>query len=81
MADNKKDSNKDKKKSTSNNKSKSNKKQSQNKMNQQNQFWAIMLFALGILLLFISIVEGTDGWKVMHDTCRGIFGLSVFLYP
>lgn len=81
MADNKKDSNKDKKKSTSNNKSKSNKKQSQNKMNQQNQFWAIMLFALGILLLFISIVEGTDGWKVMHDTCRGIFGLSVFFVP
>ncbi|MCD7800302.1 MAG: DNA translocase FtsK [Ruminococcus sp.] len=85
MADNKKDNGKSKdgkrKKNTSSSKSKSNGKASQSQVNQRNQFWAIMLFALGTLLLCISLVQGTDGWTVMHDVFRGIFGLSSFVVP
>lgn len=78
MADNKKNNDKNKNKSS---KKKSNNKQSKNEINQKNQFWAILLFACGILFFLMSLIEGTDGWAVLHDVFRGIFGISSFIVP
>lgn len=75
MAGNKKNNN------NKNSKKKSNNKQSTSQINQKNQFWAILLFACGILFFLMSLVEGTDGWAVLHDVFRGIFGISSFIVP
>lgn len=40
----------------------------------RNQMWAIILFALGILLTVLAFFEGSSGWKVCHDILRGLFG-------
>ena len=46
-----------------------------------NQFWSVILFALGVLIFLLSIVEGSSGWKMIHNTIRGLFGVSVFMVP
>lgn len=48
---------------------------------QNNQLWSVILFAVGILVLLISIVPGTKGWGMLHDLLLGLFGVSVFLVP
>ncbi len=40
----------------------------------RNQMWAIILFALGILLTVLAFFEGSSGWKMAHDVLRGLFG-------
>ncbi len=72
MADNNK--NKSKKKSND-------KKKTANQINQQNQFWAILLFALAVMLLVLAFVEGSDGWAVMYRVYRGVFGVTAFAVP
>lgn len=76
MAGNDKKGNKDNSKKKSNSK-----KKTTSEVNQQNQFWAILLFALGVLLLALAFIEGSDGWAVMHETYRGIFGVTTFVVP
>ncbi len=51
------------------------------KEEQVNQFWSIILFAVGILVFLLTIIDGSSGWNVMHHILRGLFGVSVFLVP
>jgi len=56
----------------------------QTKITQQakKQMWAVVLFALGILLGAFTFVEGDKGWRFIHNMLLGIFGWSVyFLSP
>ncbi len=46
------------------------------------QMWAVVLFALGILLGAFTFVEGDKLWKVLHQFLFGMLGLSAyFLAP
>ena len=46
------------------------------------QMWAVVLFALGILLGALTFVEGDKLWKILHEFLFGMLGLSVyFLSP
>ncbi len=38
------------------------------------QVWAIVLFAVGILFLFLSIIKGQNFWLVLHNLLFGLFG-------
>lgn len=49
--------------------------------NEKNQFWSIVLFAIGILVLLMSIIKGTAGWNRIHNGLLGIFGFAVFFVP
>lgn len=49
--------------------------------NPVNQFWSIILFALGILVFLLTIIEGSSGWKMIHQILRGLFGVSIFMVP
>lgn len=48
---------------------------------QVSQFWSIILFAVGILVFLLTIIEGSSGWNMIHHAIRGLFGVSVFLVP
>lgn len=48
-------------------------------MRSANQFWSIVIFALGILFLLLSLIKGSSGWNDIHIFMRGLFGISVFL--
>lgn len=48
-------------------------------MRSANQFWSIVIFALGILFLLLSLISGSSGWYGIHTFLRGLFGTSVFL--
>ncbi|MCD7811389.1 MAG: DNA translocase FtsK [Ruminococcus sp.] len=49
--------------------------------NRKNQFWSIILFALGILIFLMAVIEGTAGWNAIHNFLLGVFGISVFFVP
>ncbi len=49
--------------------------------NPVNQFWSIILFALGVLIFLLTVIEGSSGWKMIHQVLRGLFGVSVFIVP
>ncbi len=40
------------------------------------QIWAIVLFAVGILFLFLSLIKGQDKnfWQILHNMLYGLFG-------
>ena len=40
----------------------------------KNQMWAVVLFALGILLTALALISGGSGWLMLHNLLRGIFG-------
>lgn len=46
-----------------------------------NQFWSVILFAAGILIFLLTVIEGSSGWYFIHNLFRGLFGVSVFLVP
>ncbi|HNX64548.1 MAG TPA: DNA translocase FtsK [Oscillospiraceae bacterium] len=45
------------------------------------QFWSVILFAAGILILLLGIIQGESAWYAIHIFLRGIFGISVFIVP
>ncbi|MBQ8296834.1 MAG: DNA translocase FtsK 4TM domain-containing protein [Ruminococcus sp.] len=49
--------------------------------NQQNQFWSIVLFALGVVVLLLAVIEGAAGWNGIHNFLLGMFGISAFVLP
>lgn len=49
--------------------------------NKDNQFWSIILFAVGILVALMTIIKGTAGWRGIHNLLLGMFGLAVFAVP
>lgn len=43
------------------------------------QMWAVVLFAVGILLFLMTIIEGQAVWAWLHRMWRGLFGFSSYL--
>lgn len=48
---------------------------------QNNQFWSVVLTAIGVLCAIIALVPGDKLWLSMHNILRGFFGISIFLVP
>lgn len=54
------------------------------KVNQQarKQMWAVILFAVGLLMFFLTVIQGEKLWLWIHNFLFGILGWSVyFLAP
>ncbi len=49
--------------------------------NDKNQFWSVILFAVGVLVLLMAAVDGSSGWLRIHNGLLGLFGASVFFVP
>ena len=49
--------------------------------NENNQFWSIILFALGVLTALMTIIEGSSGWRAIHNFLLGMFGIAVIAVP
>lgn len=49
--------------------------------NDKNQFWSVVLFAVGMLTLFMMLVKGSEGWLKAHNFLLGMFGIAVFAVP
>ncbi|MBR1824913.1 MAG: DNA translocase FtsK [Ruminococcus sp.] len=45
------------------------------------QFTSVLLFAAGVLLGTMVFVEGSSGWKVMHEILHGLFGIGAVMIP
>lgn len=45
------------------------------------QLYAVVLFAVGIFLLSLCFIKGTNVWFAMHKALFGLFGLSTYLIP
>ena len=45
------------------------------------QVWAILLFALGLLLLALIVIKGQNIWYQVHTALLGLFGIGVFVLP
>ena len=44
------------------------------------QMWAVILFALGILLGALTFIEGDRLWRGMHNLLFGMFGVSAYFW-
>ncbi len=49
--------------------------------NDKNQFWSILLFALGILIFLMAVIKGSAGWNSIHNGLLGMFGIAIFFVP
>lgn len=47
----------------------------------KNQTYAVILFAVAILLFLLALVQGENGWYEMHRAFRGFFGAPLLLIP
>ncbi len=45
----------------------------------KNQLYSVILFAVGLLLLALTFIEGKSIWTMLHNVLYGLFGISVFL--
>ena len=43
------------------------------------QIWAVVLFAAGLLLFFISVIKGQNFWLILHNLMFGLFGWCGYL--
>lgn len=50
-------------------------------VNDKNKFWSVVLFATGMLTLFMTFVKGSDGWLKAHNLLLGMFGIAVPAVP
>lgn len=59
------------------------KKKEQKDKDQQSpdKFRAAVLFIVMLLFLLLVFVEGSSGWRWLHNVIRGIFGVTVLLVP
>lgn len=46
-----------------------------------NQTHAIILFTVAILVLLLAFIQGSSGWKMLHEAIKGFFGLPLLLIP
>jgi len=44
------------------------------------QMWAVILFALGILLGALTLIEGDRLWRALHSFLFGMFGISTYFW-
>lgn len=49
--------------------------------NENNQFWSIILFALGVLIALMTFIKGSSGWYAIHKLLLGLFGAAVIFVP
>ena len=49
--------------------------------NDENQFWSIILFAIGIITALMTFIKGSAGWRGIHNFMLGMFGAAVFFVP
>lgn len=47
----------------------------------KNQTYGVILFAVAILVLLVTLVQGDYGWNLLHKLLRGFFGLPLLLIP
>ncbi|GHU52390.1 cell division protein FtsK [Clostridia bacterium] len=45
------------------------------------KWWSNILFFCGLLSFFLVFIDGTSGWKWIHNFLRGLFGIGVFALP
>lgn len=45
------------------------------------ELWALLLFALAVLLVFLAFVEGKSAWTFMHNALFGISGICAYILP
>lgn len=50
-------------------------------LNEKNHFWSVVLFALGVMIFFMTFVKGSEGWLTIHNFLLGMFGFSVIFVP
>ena len=50
-------------------------------MKARNQTFAVILFAVAILLFFLVFIEGKNVWLFLHNGMLGLFGTSAILWP
>lgn len=43
------------------------------------QIWAVVLFAMGLLLVFLSLIRGQNFWLLLHNLMFGLFGWCGYL--
>ncbi len=46
-----------------------------------NQYWSVLLFAIGVLTGLLTLVKGSSGWNKLHNLLLGLFGLAVIAVP
>lgn len=46
-----------------------------------NHKWSIVLFAAAILLLMVSLIQGSSAWYEVHKVLKGFFGLPLLGIP
>ncbi len=46
-----------------------------------NQYWSVLLFAIGVLTGLLTLVSGSSGWHKLHNLLLGLFGLAVIAVP
>lgn len=61
--------------------SKNYKKEYEQNKSQKRQFFAILVFAIGVLSLFILIIPGENIWHNIHNFLYGIFSAPALLIP
>lgn len=49
--------------------------------NEDNRVVSVLLFAAGVLIGLIGLIEGTAGWQFMHHFLLGMFGFAAFIVP
>lgn len=45
------------------------------------ELWALLLFALAVLLIFLVFVKGKSAWTFMHNALFGISGICAYILP
>ena len=46
-----------------------------------NRFRSVLFFAVGLLLLALTIIEGSSGWNAMRSVYMGLFGVCTIIIP
>ena len=46
-----------------------------------NQFWSVVIFSIGVLVLILAVFKGEKGWLWLHNVLLGFFGIGVFFVP
>lgn len=52
-----------------------------NRSSRNNQFWSVILFALGVFVLLVTAIQGESAWLVIHNFVLGMFGISAYIVP
>lgn len=45
------------------------------------KFYTVLFFSLSVLMLILIFFPGTSGWNAIHKCIRGLFGISILVFP